>query len=98
MKCYATQGEGNKIGTLKSLSDTRWSSRAETCQVSLKNINVLLKVLDSITNDGKYDSSTTSDYFSLSKYIDFKFCLCLVTFADILYCIIPFQSIFKEKI
>ncbi|KAI6651149.1 Zinc finger MYM-type protein 1-like [Oopsacas minuta] len=84
MKCYASQGEGKKIGTLKSLSDTRWSSRAEACQVLLENISVLLKVLDSIIYDGKYDSGIASDAFSLSKCIDFQFCLCLVTFTDIL--------------
>ncbi|KAI6648152.1 Zinc finger MYM-type protein 1-like [Oopsacas minuta] len=83
MKCYASQGEGKKIGTLKSLSDTRWSSRAEACQVLLENISVLLKVLDSIIYDGKYDSGIASDAFSLSKCIDFQFCLCLVTFTDI---------------
>ncbi|KAI6657058.1 Zinc finger MYM-type protein 1-like [Oopsacas minuta] len=83
-KCYASQGEGKKIGTLKSLSDTRWSSRAEACQVLLENISVLLKVLDSIIYDGKYDSGIASDAFSLSKCIDFQFCLCLVTFTDIL--------------
>ncbi|KAI6655655.1 hypothetical protein LOD99_1795 [Oopsacas minuta] len=76
MKCYASQGEGKKIGTLKSLSDTRWSSRAEACQVLLENISVLLKVLDSIIYDGKYDSGVVSDAFSLSKCIDFQFCLC----------------------
>ncbi|KAI6657049.1 Cell surface protein [Oopsacas minuta] len=54
------------------------------CQVLLENISVLLKVLDSIIYDGKYDSGIASDAFSLSKCIDFQFCLCLVTFTDIL--------------
>jgi hypothetical protein len=85
--------------TLRSLSTTRWSSRADNCAVIMETLPAIIYTLEKITVDSSYDRDTAADAFSLSKSIDFDFCLCLVGLNDILQlCNVVSKSLQKEDL
>lgn len=72
-------------GTLASVSNTRWSSRVDSCLSLKKNINSIVRTLKKIVYDASFDRDTASDALAIFKSIDFDFCLCLTIFSDILH-------------
>lgn len=68
--------------TLKSLSDTRWSCRAEALNSILLNYEVIIKTLEEISET---DISCGPEATSLLKNIcDFEFVFCLVFLKDVM--------------
>ena len=86
-------------GTLTSLSTTRWCSRSQNCTVLANNITAVARTLNDISTDAKYDSDTAGNAISLHNSMNFKFCLCLTVFVEILkLCDIASKSLQSSKI
>lgn len=86
---YDNNASGNSYGntklyTLSSISQTRWSSRADNCRILKLTLPHVKKTLEHITSDSTYDMDTAGTANSLSKSIDFEFCLILCIMADLL--------------
>jgi hypothetical protein len=71
-------------GTLKQLSNTRWSTRAHNLDVLEKSLPVVVTTLDEIALNAKYDRAVAGDALALKKAIDFEFCICLATLSPLL--------------
>lgn len=70
--------------TLRSLSTTRWSTRADNCMVILATLPSIVQTLEKIITDPFFDVDTAGDAAALLKAIDFEFCLCLVAMNKLL--------------
>lgn len=93
------EGVAQKGGNLTSLSATRWCARAQNCTVLSKNIVSVVRTLTAISTDASYDTETAANAIALHKCIDFKFCLCLTVFSEILkLCNIASKSLQSPKV
>ncbi|CAI6372636.1 unnamed protein product [Macrosiphum euphorbiae] len=69
--------------TLKILSDTRWSCRAEALNSILLNYEVIIKILEEIS-ETDISCGPEATYSLLKNICDFKFVFCLVFIKDVM--------------
>jgi hypothetical protein len=77
-------GSAGRTYSLNSVSQTRWSSRVESCRAIQRTLPAIFDTLGRISREHSYDRETGGIALSLLKSIDFEFCLVLVIMVDIL--------------
>lgn len=72
---------------LRNLSKTRWTARAESIKSVWTSFNIIIEVLDEITNtNDKFDKSTRNAAYSLSKrLISVDFVVSILFMQNIMY-------------